>query len=441
MPGSDSGLRREVGLRDLVLFNIAAVVGVRWLAAAAHTGAGSITLWLSAAALFFVPSALAVARLSSACPEEGGIYRWTARAFGPWHGFLCGWCYWLSNLFYFPNLMLAGAGMVAYAFGWREDTLALIASSLAVLWITLLANLAGVSVGKWAGNAGGISTYAVGALLAVTGMLVWIRTGPATELDLLPAWSLDKLNFWPQIAFAFAGLELGAVMGGEIRDPERTSPRAAWISCAAIALFYSGGTLAMLVALPPGRITPFTGLVEVARASGQTLAAPWLLPLMAALIGLGAAGQLSAWVGASARIPFAIGMDRYLPAAFGRLHPRWRTPHVAILTQGIACTVFFLALQAGESARGAYQVLVDMTVITTFVPYLYMFAAAWKHSRTTSALSGLGVTALALVLSLVPPPEAASPALFELKIVGGCLLLVAAARVIFLRARRAGRNR
>lgn len=432
----NSGLRRELGLRDLVLFNIAAVIGVRWLAAAAHTGPGSITLWVLAAAFFFVPSALAVARLSAAFPEEGGIYRWTGHAFGPWHGFLCGWCYWLSNLFYFPNLMLAGAGMVAYAFGWRENTLALVVAALVVLWLTLLANLAGVSVGKWTGNIGGISTYSVGALLAITGLLVWLKSGSATRLHLLPAWSFDKLNFWPQIAFALAGLELSASMGGEIRDPERTSPRAAWISCGAIVLFYVGGTLAMLVALPADQITPFTGLVEVARASGGTLNAPWLLPLMAVLIGLGAAGQLSAWVGASARIPFVIGIDRFLPPAFGKLHPRWRTPHIAILAQGLACTFFFVILQAGESVRGAYQLLVDMTVITYFIPFLYMFAATWKLFRTTSALSGLGVTVLALALSLAPPPEAASPLSFEVKILGGCALLVAAARMTFLRALR-----
>src|SRR5262245_31314073 len=106
--GNAPHLRREMGLRDLVLFNIAAVIGIRWLGAAAQTGYGSITLWVLAAVLFFVPSAIAVSVLSARFPEEGGIYVWTKSEFGEWHGFLCGWCYWLSNLFYFPNLLLAG---------------------------------------------------------------------------------------------------------------------------------------------------------------------------------------------------------------------------------------------------------------------------------------------------------------------------------------------
>ena len=116
-------LRRELGLRDLVLFNIAAVIGIRWLAAAAHTGPVSITLWLLAAGFFFIPSTLAVATLSARFPEEGGIYVWTKQGFGDWHGFLCGWCYWLSNLFYFPNLLLAGVDMAGYALALRSQDL------------------------------------------------------------------------------------------------------------------------------------------------------------------------------------------------------------------------------------------------------------------------------------------------------------------------------
>ncbi len=428
---SSSGLRRELGLRDLVLFNIAAVVGIRWLAAAAHTGSGSLVLWGLAAFFFFIPSAIAVSELSARFPDEGGIYAWTKRGFGPWHGFLCGWCYWLSNLFYFPNLLLAGIGMAAYAAGAGENRTLIVGGSLAVLWLVLVTNLIGLSFGKWTGNLGAIATYAAGVAVMGLGVAVWMARGSATPIHASLSWDWNKLNFWPQIAFAFSGLELGAILSGEIRNPERTVPRAVWISSGAIALFYIAGTLAMLAALPAEQISAFTGLVEVAHAAGQVLKAGWVLPVMAGLIGLGVAGQMSAWVGGSARIPFAIGLDRYLPPAFARLHPRWGTPHIAILCQGLVCTVFLLVLQAGENIKGIYQLLVDMTVITYFIPFVYMFAAAWRYGRRSSAASGLGVTVLALALSLVPPPEAASAMLFEAKILGGCFVIVAAARLSF----------
>src|SRR5277367_5577983 len=110
-------LRRELRLRDLVFFDICAVVSLRWVAAAAHAGPGSFVLWIIAAIFFFLPSAVTVASLSRRLPEEGGMYVWTKKAFGDQHAFLCGWFYYISNILYLPSLLLAGISMTAYAFG------------------------------------------------------------------------------------------------------------------------------------------------------------------------------------------------------------------------------------------------------------------------------------------------------------------------------------
>jgi len=428
-------LRRELGLRDLVLFNIAAVVGIRWLAAAAHTGPGSITLWALAAVLFFVPLALSVSALSKRFPEQGGIYVWTRRGFGDWHGFFCGWCYWLSNLFYFPSLLLAGVGMAARALGFAENRSAILVTALTILWIASITNIVGLGIGKWTGNLGGLSTYLGGALLVGLGLITWTRFGSATPLRLIPEWNLDKLNFWSQIVFAFGGLELGAIMGGEIRNPENTVARAAWIAGLSIAAFYIAGTLAMLVLLPPDRISVVTGLVQAAAAAGTRLGFGWPPLALAFGIGLGVTGQLGAWIAGSARLPFVIGIDNYLPPIFSRLHPRWRTPHVSILILSGACTAFVAAMQAGENLRVAYQLLVDMTVVTYFVPFLYLFGAAWKNGQRASSMAGLVVTTLGIVLSFAPPPDVFSVGLFELKLGGGFLLLAAGGRACFRRYR------
>jgi len=445
-PGDASGapvLKRELGLRDLVLFNLAAVVGIRWLAAAARVGPASLTLWLLAAVFFFVPAALAVARLSARWPEQGGLYVWTRRSFGDWHGFLCGWCYWLSNLFYFPNLLLAGLAIAAYLAGERgqamsENRALLIAGSLVVLWVGALSNIVGLRVGKWTENLGALATYAAGILLLVSGAVAWKRGAVATPLaGLWPRWNWGTVNFWSQIAFAFGGLELGAVMGGEIRDPQRTVPRAAWLSGIAIALFYVAGTAAVLVLVAPGEISVITGLAQAGTRAGQILGVSWFGQVLAGLILAGITGQLGAWLAGSARVPFAIGLDRYLPSAFARLHPRWGTPHLIILLEAAACSFFLLVMQAGESLRAGYQLLVDMTVITYFVPFVYMFLAAARQGLRWSALAGLVVTWLAIAVSLAPPEEARSPWLFEAKLIGGCAVLAATARIVFTRARGA----
>src|SRR5690242_10566424 len=207
------GLRRELRLWHLVLFNISAVAGVRWLAAAAHAGPGSLTLWLLAAVAFFLPSALVVSSLSARFPEEGGFYIWTKRAFGDWNGFLCAWLYFVSNILYFPTLLLSGVAMASYMFGqtgikYSENPVYAIPVTLAALWLAFGANLLGLRFGKWPGLLGGGSTYLILTLLCTFALLVTIRFGSATHFQFIPDASWDNQNFWSQIALAMTGLEL-----------------------------------------------------------------------------------------------------------------------------------------------------------------------------------------------------------------------------------------
>jgi amino acid transporter len=285
-----------------------------------------------------------------------------------------------------------------------------------------------------------MSTCLAGLLLIGLGAAVWVRGGPATPLRVLPEWSLDKLNFWSQIAFAFGGIELGAIMAGEIRNPERTVPRAAWLAGLAIAAFYITGTVAMLVLLPPEEISVVTGIVQAARAAGARLGMGWPVLVMGGAICAGVMGQVSVWIAGTARLPFVIGIDHYLPPVLGRLHPRWGTPHISILILAGACTVFLLLMQAGETLRVGYQLLVDMTIITYFVPFVYLFGAAWKCGQRLSSAAGLLVTVVAVGVSFVPPADVSSIWMFELKLVGGFLGLVAGAWITFRRHTQAPVN-
>jgi amino acid transporter len=423
-------LRRALRLPDLVLLNIAAVVGVRWLAVAARTGPGSITLWISAGLLFFIPSVLTVAGLSRRHPEEGGLYVWTQEAFGPWHGFLCGACYFVSVLFYLPSALLYGLSIAAEAFGFSQDKTLMIGLALAVLWSVAIFNLVGLELGKWASDLGGVATILVGALLMAAGWFAWRHGGSATPLhDFVPRMDWGKLNFWSQIALAFTGLELGAIMAGEIRDPARTIPRAAWISGAAVCAFYVGGTLAVLALMSSGSVDIISGVIEAAHAAGARLGWHGFPLLIALLILTASAGAFGSWLSGGARLPFVIGIDRYLPPAFARLHPRWGTPYVALLSEAAFSSVAILMLTAGESLRGGYQLLVDLTTVTTLFPFVYIFAAGWKCGWRVSAACGLSVTALALVVAFVPPEGASW--LYEVKMIGGCAAVVVAARMNF----------
>ena len=144
--GTTAQLRKTMGFWDVLLFNIATVLGPRWIAAAGHNGTSSISLWVIAAVFFFVPGALVINELSSRFPEEGGLYAWSREAFGPFHGFIAGWTYWIYTVFYFPGLLLASASMAAYVVPGRGAALAedrgfLLTVSLAMLLVAVAGDL------------------------------------------------------------------------------------------------------------------------------------------------------------------------------------------------------------------------------------------------------------------------------------------------------------
>src|SRR2546423_6483916 len=146
-------LERRLTLRDLVLFNLVAVLGSSWVAAAAKAGVGSITLGILAAALFVVPQGLAVIQLADDLPEEGGIYAWRRKELGEAHGFVCGWCYWINNVLYYPSLLLSAAGMGTFFFrkgesGLGENLTYVLPFTLIGLVVALGLNIHGIGTGK-----------------------------------------------------------------------------------------------------------------------------------------------------------------------------------------------------------------------------------------------------------------------------------------------------
>jgi hypothetical protein len=98
---------------------------------------------------------------------------------------------------------------------------------------------------------------------------------------------------------------------------------------------------------------------------------------------------------------------------------------------GAGTAVLLLISQLGETFRGAYQITVDLTVISLFIPFVYMFAAAWKFGYKLSAACGMLVSVVAIVFSFLPTGDVRSVWLFEAKLFGGCIVLFVLARLCY----------
>ena len=447
---------KALGLWDVVAMNIVAVVGLRWIARSARLGAPSVTLWVLAGATFFVPLAITVSRLAQRYPEQGGIYVWARRAFGPVHGFVCGWCVWVNNMFYFPSLLLFAAANLPLAFGagdaaaLAENRVYSVGFVLVVLWGLVALNVVGFTRGKHLQNVGSYATFIPAALLIAFGTIAFVRFGSATSFAPVELWPRDDVlstvSLWSAMCFGFSGFEITSLVGQEVKDPERTIPRGILIAGFVVMAIYIAGSTSVLVALPPDALVERSGISDAVELVSARLGLVGFGAVTALLLVIGSIGGTSSWIAGAARVPFAAGVDHVLPRSFAALHPTYRTPHVSLLVQGIVTTVIFLVsvfLTVGGTTtiQEAYDILVNLTILIYFVPYLYLFAAFIKllspgRGATAAAAVGFSATFVSLALLFVPPAGTENVINYEVNLVGQALIVVGIGGILFWRSRQ-----
>ncbi len=454
---TDGRFIKALGLRDVVLMNIVAVVGMRWIARGARTGPASVPLWILAWIAFFVPLALAVAALARKYPEQGGVYAWVRRAYGPGHGFICGWCLWVNNLFYFPSVLLFGAANFAAIGGARWEQLGAtrwysVAFVLAGIWLAAGINIIGLRWGKWLQNAGSLGVWIPAGLLIGCGVLALTRFGsatPFTAASMVPHGAfLDTISLWSAMCFAFSGFEITSLIGQEIKDAERTIPRGIFIAGAVTTLVYIAGSASVLFAVPVSSLKELSGITDAVQLVAGRVGLTGLAALTGGLLTLNALAGTASWTAGAARVPFAAGVDSAMPRVFARLHPRYRTPHIALIIQSIAASAIFLAsvffTVAGRSTsiQEAYDILVNLTILIYFVPYLYLFAALVRllpDAPRWAAVLGFAATAISLALTFVPPPGS-NPLTYEVNLVVQAAVMLGLGVGLYSYSRRRGQS-
>jgi amino acid transporter len=468
---------------DLVLLFVVAVFNLNVVPSIAANGGVTVWLWLISLLLFFWPQGIAVIELAHRYPGEGGVYLWAKEVFGDFHGFLSGWCYWTNNMMYVPTVMLYFVGVSVFALGAGHEALgdnkrfALTASLLLLIFLVVL-NVVGLGVGKWVNNLGAIGTAIAAAVLIGLGIVVWLRFGTSvTWADFqIPSNPRFVLNSFGVICFGLVGLELASVMGDEIENPQKTLPGAVAWGGVLSGLLYMGATLTLLIAVSKGDINVLQGIVQAVGHMASRVGVAWIVAPFAFLLSMSIAGIASAWLGGSARIPFVAGLDSYMPAWLGKVHPRYRTPYAALIVHaavsmilvvlnfcgwwiwnkviGLSFVAYLLRacgfvvgnLSASETGvQETFQKLLSLAVVLQLVPFLYMFGALLRiafgdsfrktcYSRGTlilSGASGLVTTILGIALAFFPAQQVTSVLSYEVWMFGGTLFFIGLAAFFF----------
>ncbi|HRC84693.1 MAG TPA: APC family permease [Thermoanaerobaculia bacterium] len=441
---SAGGLRRRLGLADLALAQVLLVVGTNWFGLAATQGGAGLVLWLLALVSFHLPLAKAVIHLTRACPEEGGIYEWVRRAFGPGAGFLAGWSFWFFALVYTAAGSLGVVTSFAYAFlpsGSVESPALLLVGVPVVLGLVTLSAFLGLGVARFLHGAASLGLLAVVALLGAQ-VVTALAAGQATALA--PAWpklDLPTLAVFLKLAvYGLAGLECLSILAGEVHAPEKNLPRSVMIAAPANGLIYLLGTAAVLVGLEGRQIDLVNPVAQVLATRGGPLATAVLLLLV--LRDLGVSSQTFA---ANARLPMVAGWDHLLPPSLGRLDRRG-IPVRAVLLCGVVSALLGLAAVVDAGRQEAFQLLLSVAGILFGLFYLALFALPLFGARrlglprslalSAAALVGLVMTALFLALSIYPVIEVVSPGRFALRVLAALLVVEVAGLALYWRQRR-----
>jgi amino acid transporter len=444
-------LKRVLGRWDLVLLFVVAVFNLNVVPSIAANGGVTVWLWVISLLLFFWPQGIAVIELSQHFPGEGGVYLWAKEIFGDFHGFLSGWCYWTNNMMYVPTVMLYFVGVSVYVLGPRHAGLAeskvfALGASLALFAVLVVLNIIGLGVGKWINNVGAVGTFFAALILIGLGAVVGLHFGTTVSAAdfRIPDNPRFVMNAFGVICFGLVGLELASVMGDEIHEPQRTLPGAVALGGIISGALYIGVTLTLLIAVDRRDINVLQGIVQAVSHLAARVGVSWIIPGFALMLSLAIAGIGSAWLAGSARIPFVAGLDSYLPAWLGKVHPRYGTPYAALIVHAAVSAVLVVLNFSSSGVQETFQKLLSLAVVLQLVPFLYVFGALLKiatdrraktyYSRATlvaAGLSGMLTTTMGIVLVFFPAQQITSLWSYEVWMFGGTLFFIGLAAFFF----------
>jgi amino acid transporter len=451
-----AALKKELGLRDLVLQQVVFVVGTIWVGTAAKLGHAQLIFWLAAMLLFYLPQVAVVIDLSRRMPLEGGLYQWARLGLGELMGFMVAWNLWIFAVVLISTLGLVIGTNLSYAVGpggsWMASNKTFILLLNAFLLAALMAMAAvGLGVSKWLHSAGSVMLMLAFITLIA---LPFIHMARGTLPDYhpfavaMPALTLFSLNVFGKMAMgALSGFEYVAVLAGETKDAARTIAKSTLIAAPIIAAMFILGTSAVLAFVPVDKIDLIGPIPQVLRIGFGVTGAGSVAAAIAILLITGrTVANSSILLTATTRMPMVAGWDNLLPRWFTKLHPRYRTPVNSVLFVGLVALAFGAAGIVGVGQQEAFQLLENASGIFYGLTYLVMFAIPLIGLRgvepaptlwlRVAAASGFAVTLLYIVLSIFPIVDVASWLSFSLKISSVVILLNLAGAGLFYAARR-----
>ena len=373
---AEVALSRDLGLFTVTMIGVGGMIGAGIFVLtgiAAGLAGPALVLAFALNGLITLLTAMVYAELGSALPGAGGGYLWVKEGLGGASGFVAGWMDWFAHS---VAGSLYGLGLGRFAaelwvvagvplFGLPEDQAVRLLTyafmTLAIAAFTAI-NYCGVSETGTVGNAVTVTKVAILGLFAFFGVLAMLRTDAwhsRFTTGFLPNGFGGVLSAMGLTFIAFEGYEIIAQSGEEVKDPKRNIPRAVFLAIGiAVSIYVVIGVAAIGATTPPPgmRAYEYLGLmkeVAIVQTAQQVfpLGIGGVILLFSGLVSTMSA--LNATTYSSSRVSFAMGRDNNLPPSFARIHPRRKTPYVAVVFSGLLMLGMAWSLPIEEVAAGA----------------------------------------------------------------------------------------
>ena len=355
-------LPRKLGLVDATAIVIGDVVGTaiflvpNSVAQNLSSAAMILAVWIVTGVLSFF-GALAYAELGAMIPSTGGQYVFLRDSYGPLWGFLCGWSFILA-IYSGANATLAVGFATYLSYFVHLTPLLFKLAAVALIAVLTLVNYRGVELGA--------ATQRFFTLLSISGLVAIVGSALVSRQSTAIEWSLPASGFpWSRFGvamiaclWAYEGWSSVSFVAGEIKEPQRNLPLALGLGVAIIVALYVLANVAYLKILP---ISTIASTERVAATMAERTIGPLGASLVALTVLLSTAGCTNAGAMTGPRIYFAQARDGLFFRKIGDVHPRFQTPSISILVQGIVTAVL--------AVSGSYEKLFSYVTFVAWVFY------------------------------------------------------------------------
>ncbi len=447
---------KKISFRELVLMNVSALYGIRWIARSTSDsfglGLGAIPMWVIFMLVFFIPQALMCAELASAYPTDGGLNDWIKIAFGTKYGFLVSWMHWTALIFWYASFLTFLAINFSYMIGRPElaDNKAFVLiMSLVVIWGLSFVSMRGMQLGKYFTSVGALGSliptvFLIGmAILAIVVLKVAPSASEYTVATMTPKMNMNSLVAISGITFAYTGAEFTANFVSDMKNPQKDYPRAIMMAAGLICVLYVVGAVCMTMLLPTSEIFAYTGTLDALAKASELLGVPQILVQVLAFgIALSVLGALVLYIVQPVKMLFGYSEPGIFSEKFMKKN-QYDIPEKAILFQAVLITVLLAGVNLFSAVETIYNVLVTMTALTSLFPYVLLFAAYIKIKREKEdkpelyqmtrnkkwgcflGYSELVICGVAIVCSALPVMGTTSEnIIYEIELIGGALFVV-----------------